>query len=127
MAAHLELAVAGTPGGPGPRLGAQTGLQRFGHAEGGPHPGSAHRPTRCADRAAWVALPRAGEGQEDAAAVAEALSTAFMVLPAEGVADLCGRWPGLEAWLLREPPEEGIPTPSLIRLAGPRERESTSS
>ena len=67
-------------------------------------------------RAAWVALPRAGEGQEDAAAVAEALSTAFMVLPAEEVTDLCRRWPGLEAWLLREPGGEGIATPCLIHL-----------
>ncbi len=60
-------------------------------------------------RAAWVALPRAGEGQEDAAAVAEALSTAFMVLSAEEVARLRRRWPGLEAWLLNHsahaPPE----------------------
>lgn len=68
------------------------------------------------DRAAWVALPRAGEGQEDAAAVAEALSTAFMVLPEKEVTDLCRRWPGLEAWLLPEPADEGIATPSLIHL-----------
>jgi thiamine biosynthesis lipoprotein len=67
-------------------------------------------------RAVWVALPRMGEGKEDAAAVAEALSTAFMVLPAEEVADLCRRWPGLEAWLLREPVGEGIATPCLIHL-----------
>jgi thiamine biosynthesis lipoprotein len=79
------------------------------------------------DRAAWVALPRAGEGQEDAAAVAEALSTAFMVLPPGEVTDLCRRWPGLEAWLLREPAEEGIARPSLIHLAGSRERESGGS
>ena len=37
-------------------------------------------------RSAWVTLPRAGDGREDAAAVAEALSTAFMVLSAEEAA-----------------------------------------
>jgi thiamine biosynthesis lipoprotein len=60
-----------------------------------------------ADRAAWVSLPRAGEGREDAAALAEALSTAFMVLPAERITGLCRGWPGLEAWLLPEPPDGG--------------------
>jgi len=71
-----------------------------------------------ADRAAWVALPRAGEGREDAAAVAEALSTAFMVLPADEAAELCRRWPGLEAWLLGKPADEGMTAPRLIHLPG---------
>jgi thiamine biosynthesis lipoprotein len=65
-----------------------------------------------AGRAVWVALPREGEGREDAAAVAEALSTAFMVLPEEEVTDLRRRWPGLEVWLLREPGESpGLSSP----------------
>jgi hypothetical protein len=34
------------------------------------------------------------------ATFAETLSTAFMVLPAEEVADLCRRCPGIEAWLV---------------------------
>jgi thiamine biosynthesis lipoprotein len=63
---------------------------------------------RVVGRAAWVALPRAGEGQEDAGAVSEALSTAFMVLHEREIADLHGRWPGLEAWLVR-PGEDGEP------------------
>lgn len=67
-------------------------------------------------RAAWVALPRAGEGRDDAAAVAEALSTAFLVLPEEEVSHLFQRWPGLEVWLLRESADEGIATPPLIHL-----------
>ena len=74
-------------------------------------------------RAAWVALPRAGEGQEDAAALAEALSTAFLVLREEEVSDLVRRWPGLEAWLLREPAKGATATPSLIHLPGSRERD----
>jgi thiamine biosynthesis lipoprotein len=69
------------------------------------------------DRSAWVALPRAGEGKDDSAAVAEALSTAFMVLPAEEVADLCRRCLGVEAWLLREPAEQGTVKPTLTHLA----------
>jgi thiamine biosynthesis lipoprotein len=40
-------------------------------------------------------------------AVAEAFSTAFMILPAREVADLCERFPGLEAWLL-DPASEPI-------------------
>jgi thiamine biosynthesis lipoprotein ApbE len=57
-----------------------------------------------------VALPRAGEGREDAGAVAEALSTAFMVLSEQEIAALHGRWPGLEAWLVlsRDGGEAGV-------------------
>jgi thiamine biosynthesis lipoprotein len=69
-------------------------------------------------RAAWAALPRAGEGEEDAAALAEALSTAFMVLLPQQVEDLGRQWPGLEAWLLHEPPHEEIATRRLIHVAG---------
>ena len=61
-------------------------------------------------RAAWVALPRpqaaragarAGEGPRIApAAVADALTTAFMLMDREAVESLCERSAGLEAWLL---------------------------
>ncbi len=62
------------------------------------------RPGRAglAREAAWVAVT-ADQGPEDGhspAAVADALSTAFMILPSEGVADLCARHPELEAWLV---------------------------
>jgi FAD:protein FMN transferase len=81
-------------------------------------------------RTAWVALdcsagtesPAAGEAWPDAArspaAVAEALSTAFMILPVESVADLCRRGPGVEAWLIREAGEL-----SWIRRLSQREPE----
>jgi len=55
-------------------------------------------------RAVWVAVPR-GEGGS-AGALADALSTAFMILPLEEIGDLCRRSPGLEAWLVPQP-EEG--------------------
>jgi thiamine biosynthesis lipoprotein len=72
------------------------------------------------DRTAWTALScSAGTGEaasrqwheavRSPAAVAEALSTAFMILPVEEIAGLCGRCPGLEAWLIREPPEGDTP------------------
>ncbi len=78
------------------------------------------------DRAAWVSLPRevpplaaAGSaGPTCPGAVAEGLSTAFMILPLEEVAAVCERCPGLEAWLLREPAEEGQPA-ALIHLVAP--------
>lgn len=68
--------------------------------------------------AAWAAVPRpgvdrneagkAGEGAEDgprvaAAAVTDALTTAFMLLSPEEIEGLCERTPGLEAWILLEP------------------------
>ncbi len=55
---------------------------------------------------AWAALPRprsspAGDGPRLApAAVADALTTAFMMLGADEIAELCDRSPGLRAWIL---------------------------
>jgi FAD:protein FMN transferase len=69
--------------------------------------------------AAWVAVPL-GPGLEagaSAAALADALSTAFMILPAEEVADLCRRYPGLEAWLVPEPTGEDREARALVHLA----------
>jgi thiamine biosynthesis lipoprotein ApbE len=37
------------------------------------------------------------------AAITDALTTAFMLLSPEEVEGLCGRSPGLEAWILPEP------------------------
>ena len=56
--------------------------------------------------AAWASLPRpdpprTGEGPRlAAAAVADALTTAFMMLAADDIAQLCDRSPGLQAWIL---------------------------
>jgi FAD:protein FMN transferase len=66
--------------------------------------------------AAWAVLPRpdpatsvgaTGGPRLAAAAVAECLSTAFMLLPFDAVDALCAASPGLEAWVLVEPPEPG--------------------
>jgi thiamine biosynthesis lipoprotein len=52
------------------------------------------------DRAVWVAVGGREEGDLGSrGAVAEALSTAFMVLSPDVVADHCRRLPGVEAWL----------------------------
>jgi thiamine biosynthesis lipoprotein len=64
------------------------------------------RPVR--GRAAFVALSlraqaETGDGLRSPAAVAEGLSTAFMILSAPEIEDLCGGWPGVEAWLAPEP------------------------
>jgi FAD:protein FMN transferase len=59
------------------------------------------RPVR--NRAVWVAVGGGEEGNPGSrAAFAETLSTAFMILPPEEVADLCRQWPGVEAWLVEE-------------------------
>jgi thiamine biosynthesis lipoprotein len=60
-------------------------------------------------RAAWVALRRPEIARADeeprvaAAAVADALATAFMLLGEVEIEGLCARSPGLEAWILPEP------------------------
>jgi len=48
--------------------------------------------------AVWVVLPRGLEGGRSPAAVAEGLSTAFMVLPEDAVAELCRSNPALEVY-----------------------------
>jgi thiamine biosynthesis lipoprotein len=60
-------------------------------------------------KGAWVALPRpeASPGTDDGprlapAAVADALTTAFMLLSVERIAVLVARSPGLQAWILPE-------------------------
>ena len=55
--------------------------------------------------AAWVALPRPAPGSVEgprlaAAAVADALTTAMMMLSLDEVASLCEHSPGLQAWVL---------------------------
>jgi thiamine biosynthesis lipoprotein len=55
------------------------------------------------DRAAWVAVPRSAEAVGQAATVADALTTAFLLLPRAAVEGLVGSVPGTEAWLLPGP------------------------
>lgn len=50
--------------------------------------------------AVWVGVPRSREEGHSPAAVADGLSTAFMVLPAARIEELCRQNPGLEAWRL---------------------------
>jgi len=79
-------------------------------------------------RAAWVAVPRpAAAGTEArtaegprlaAAAVADALTTAFMLLSPEEVKTLCEQSPGLEAWLLEEPAEGRVGEARLLHSGG---------
>ena len=91
--------------------------------------------------ASWVAVPRTGaqgakggegskgskggEGAEErprvaAAAVTDALTTAFLLLSREEVEGLCERSPGLEAWILMDT-AAGAPSESrLLHFGGPR-------
>jgi thiamine biosynthesis lipoprotein len=64
--------------------------------------------------AAWVAVPWQDGGSS--AAVADALSTAFMIQPEEEIADLCRKCPGLEAWLVPARGEESGTAPGLVHL-----------
>ncbi len=61
------------------------------------------------DRAAWVAIPRSPEAAGKAATVADALTTAFLLLPREAAEGLVGSVPGMEAWLLPGPVHLGSP------------------
>jgi thiamine biosynthesis lipoprotein len=76
-----------------------------------------------AARAAWAALHRPPRGpMADAmdpapprpSAMAEGLSTAFMLLPVPDIEDLCRQWPEIEAWLATEP--AGGPEPEATLL-----------
>jgi thiamine biosynthesis lipoprotein len=79
-------------------------------------------------RAAWVAVPRpaapgsaaqAGEGPRPAAAaVADALATAFMLIEPGEVDALCAQNPGLEAWILPERAEGPDGEPRLHHYGG---------
>ncbi len=122
-----------TPGGDTPAVLARVKAQRRAMSASGVRKG-AHirdpRTGRAVQRpAAWVALDTAPAGNEaDAwtadlqrspAALAEALSTAFMIQDAPSVADLCGRHREVEAWLLLEPDSrQGEAAPSLIHFTG---------
>ena len=77
-------------------------------------------------RAAWAAVPRveapgcgtpAEPTPQVAAAVADAMTTAFMVMSIEAIEALCDANPGLEAWILQEP-AEGQPEPAGLRVVG---------
>jgi thiamine biosynthesis lipoprotein len=86
-------------------------------------------------RAAWVALPRPVEARAGArpdhgpriapAAVADALTTAFMLLEPGEIEALCDRSPGLEAWVLDDPPEGGQGEAHLLHVGGAGEGPPT--
>jgi thiamine biosynthesis lipoprotein len=63
------------------------------------------------------------ESQRSPAAVAEGLSTAFMILPLREIEDLCGRWPGVEAWITSEPTEKKESQTNLVHLTASPRRE----
>ncbi len=78
--------------------------------------------------AAWVVVPRperAGaeapvdEGSSAAAAVTDALTTAFMLLSTEEIAALCERSPGLEAWVLPKSAGGQSGEADLLHFGGP--------
>ena len=105
----------------GPSLGAPAGAQRVGHAARattswirGPVGPRAGR------RRGWPSPPTprgSSRPERSPATVAEALSTAFMLLPVEEIEDLGRQCPGLETWLTLEPTDEG--KPGAVRRPSP--------
>ncbi|MDO8834696.1 MAG: FAD:protein FMN transferase [Vicinamibacterales bacterium] len=83
----------------------------------------------CERRAAWVAVPQPDSGEVRvradhaprvaAAAVADALGTAFMLLSEEAITELCAESPGLETWILMEWPDSRQGPARLIHVGGP--------
>jgi FAD:protein FMN transferase len=77
-------------------------------------------------RAAWVAIPRpaaAGPGARGdesprVAAVADALTTAFMLMTPGEIDTLCAQNPGLEAWILPEGSEGQEGEANLLHFGG---------
>ncbi len=86
-------------------------------------------------RAAWVAVPRPAaawpETQADdgprAAAVADALTTAFMLMSSGEIEALCGQNPGLEAWILPESGEGRQGGANLLHFGGSRPGYTSAS
>lgn len=70
--------------------------------------------TTVAAAATWVSLPRSREPDHWPAAVADALSTACMMLAPQRIAELCRQNPGLEVWRL-----ESTGEPGLVHLGSP--------
>ena len=76
--------------------------------------------------AAWVAIPRPASTASAtsnaplprAAAVADALTTAFMLMGVKEIETLCDRSPGLEAWILEEPDGNQQGTVPLLHVGG---------
>jgi thiamine biosynthesis lipoprotein len=77
--------------------------------------------------AAWAAVPRpeaarseapAGGARVAAAAVTDALTTAFMLMDFEAIEQLCDCSPGLEAWILPEPSPDGQAEAELVHFGG---------
>ena len=83
--------------------------------------------------ATWVVVPRPSGAGEDApgegrpraaaAAVSDALATAFMLLNSEAIAALCKRSSGLEAWVLQESAADASREPELLHF-GESERRA---
>jgi thiamine biosynthesis lipoprotein len=79
--------------------------------------------------AAWAALPRPqcddvppqADHRLAAAAIADALTTAFMLLGVEEIEALCERSPGLEAWILPDAGSRGSSNPELLHFGGAEE------
>lgn len=77
-------------------------------------------------RAAWVTIPRpapsgtveAGGTRPRAAAVADALATAFMLMHPGEIHALCERSPGLEAWILPDEADDQGRLAQLARFGG---------
>lgn len=79
----------------------------------------------------WVAIPRPEEAREEGleddappvavAAVADALTTAFMLLSPDAIQELCEGCPGLEAWILPEPERDSAGEPRLVHFGAAAE------
>lgn len=69
------------------------------------------------DRVAWVAVPTL-DGGPSPATLAETLSTAFMLLPLPEIEALCRSAPGVEAWLVLDPPERRETDARPVHLGG---------
>jgi len=107
-----------------------SGTRKGGHIVG-PSTGRA-----APNRAVWTALTMAARPEEPAltsveltkekpAAIAECLSTAFMLLPVQQIEALCQQWPEIEAWLVPDPAEGEAPEADVLhwpRSEDPRSR-----
>jgi len=87
------------------------------------------------NRAVWTAVRMAARPERPAltsvelppekpAAMAECLSTAFMLLPVQQIEGLCRQWPEIEAWLVPDPAEGEAPEAGVLHWPKPPSAEA---
>jgi thiamine biosynthesis lipoprotein len=107
--------------GPEPLLLASLSVARRAFSASGTQKGDHIRDPRsgrpAGARVAWVAVPTVAAGPSPAA-LAETLSTAFMLLSVDEIRSLCRAEPAIEAWVVLDPGERDPDAAPVLHVSG---------